>query len=162
MTYLVHVNDGIKDKTRSITPLVKNHKKKKRHKHDYQYWLAEPYNAARGETSLWIAVITQAVMDALSKSRNPEIQFHKREAIYWLTENNKDFIIVCLNAGLDPDYVRQKAKRAIYSPSPWRAEPGKGKRYQERKAYRERIRKECDYTLPHASAEILQCFSMAI
>lgn len=81
-------------------------------------------------------------MDALSRSRNPEVQYHKREAIYWLTENNKDFIIVCLHAGMDPDYVRQKAKRAINSPSPWRAEPGSGKRYAERKAYRERIRKQ--------------------
>lgn len=117
-------------------------KRKKRSKHDYHYWLADPFNSARGETSLWVAVITQAVMDALSKSRNPEIQKHKREAIYWLTENNKDFITVCLNAGMDPDRVRQQAKRAITSPTPWRAEPGKGKRYAERKAYREQIKKE--------------------
>ena len=26
--------------------------KRRRHKHDYQYWLAEPYNTARGEMAL--------------------------------------------------------------------------------------------------------------
>lgn len=134
--------DGTRD--HSISPPNKPpiRKKKKFHKHDYQHWLAEPYNSARGERALWIAVITQAMMDALSKSRNPELVYHKRDAIYWLFENNRDFVTVCLHAGFDPDYVRQKAKRAITSPTPWRADPGKGKRYTERKAYRERAKQQ--------------------
>lgn len=100
----------------------------------------EPHNPVRGETALWVAVITQAMMDALSNSRNPEIQFHKHEAIRWLTGQSKDFITVCHFADLNPDEVRRKAKRAIASPTPWRAEAGKGKRYQERKAYRQQAK----------------------
>jgi hypothetical protein len=89
-----------------------------------------------GETALWAAVITQALMDALSKAKNSEAQYHKHEAIRWLTNNNADFITVCLCAGFDPDYVRKRAKQAIANPLPWRAEPGKGKRYHQRRKYR--------------------------
>ncbi len=89
-----------------------------------------------GESSLWGAVITQALMDALSKARHSEASFNKDEAIRWLTSNSTDFITVCQFAGYDPDYVRKKAKKAIANPVPWRAEPGKGKRYLERREYR--------------------------
>ena len=101
-------------------------------------WLEEHYNSTKGETSLWAAVITQALMDALSKCTKTEAKHYKSEAMRWLTENSKDFIDVCLLAGLNSDYVRQKAKKSIISPSPWRAEAGKGKRYAERKKYREK------------------------
>jgi len=104
-------------------------------------WFAGPPNPTIGEKALWIAVITQAMMDALARSRNSEAQYYKHEAIHWLTENSKDFIIVCHLAELDPDYVRKQAKKALASPRPWRAEPGKGKRYEERKSYRNRIKK---------------------
>lgn len=113
---------------------------RKRSKERYLEWLTEPYNAARGETTLWIAVITQALMDALSRSHHAEARYHKHEAMRWLTENTKDFITVCLYAGLDPDYVRQNAKRTLASPTRWRAEPGQGKRYAERKAYRDKLK----------------------
>ncbi len=96
------------------------------------------FNPVRGESALWVAVITQAMMDALSKSKNKEAQYHKHEAIRWLTESSKDFIEVCLNAGLNPDDVRRKAKKAIANPTLWRAEAGAGKRYIERKTYREK------------------------
>lgn len=104
-------------------------------------WLQPPYNHVRGENSLWIAVITQAMMDALSKSRNPETQYHRHESIRWLTGNSKDFIMVCHFADMDPDYVRRKAKKAIIAPTPWRAEAGKGKRYLERRTYRQKNKK---------------------
>ncbi|MFO0389871.1 MAG: hypothetical protein ACK502_09185 [Alphaproteobacteria bacterium] len=117
-----------------------NLKKRKRNKHDYQYWLTGPYNSARGETALWVAVITQAMTDALSNSRNPETLVHKHEAIRWLTSNSNDFRTVCHYAGMDPDYVRRKAKRSIAHPTSWRAEAGKGSRYAERKAYRKKIK----------------------
>src|SRR5947208_1331494 len=94
----------------------------------------------RGETSLWVAVITQAMMDALSRCNNAEATYHKHEAIHWLTGNSRDFITVCLFAGLDPDYVRRKSKRALAAPRPWRAEAGKGKRYLERKVYRQNLK----------------------
>jgi hypothetical protein len=99
-------------------------------------FLGKTYDSTRGETALWSAVITQALMDALTRSRNPEALYSKHTAIAWLTGNSKDFIMVCLCAGFEPDYVRKKAKRAIASPQRWRAEPGKGKRYLERKKYR--------------------------
>ena len=114
--------------------------RRRRNKHDYQYWLAEPYNAVRGETALWVAVITQAMMDALSNSRNPETIACKQAAIAWLTGNSRDFHTVCHYAGMDPDYVRKKAKRSLANPTSWRAEAGKGSRYEERKAYRKKIK----------------------
>lgn len=114
--------------------------RKKKTKSDYNGWFSGPYNPVRGETALWIAVITQAMMDALSRLDNAEARYHKHEAIRWLTGNSPDFIEVCLNAGFDPAFIRKRAKRALISPMPWRAAPGKGVRYQERKAYRERTR----------------------
>lgn len=101
-------------------------------------WLEEAYNTARGETALWVAVITQAMMDALSRCKKSESRYQKHEAISWLTSNSKDFIDVCLAAGMNPDYVRLKAKKILASPLPWRAEAGKGKRYEERRKYREK------------------------
>jgi hypothetical protein len=114
------------------SPRLKN----KRKKQNSLIWLEEPYNRTRGEMALWVAVITQAMMDALSRARNAEAQYHKNEAIHWLTSNSKDFVMVCLCAGMDPDYVRRQAKRTLLKPVAWRAEAGKGKRYLERKAYR--------------------------
>jgi hypothetical protein len=103
--------------------------------------LVEPFNHARGETALWVAVITQAMMDALSKSKTPEMRYHKYEAIRWLSDNSKDFVMVCYFADMDPDYVRRKAKKSLLSPTAWRAEAGKGKRYMERKSYRNKHQK---------------------
>ncbi len=103
-------------------------------------WLNDAYNSARGETSLWVAVITQAMMDALSRCKKTESIYQKHEATRWLTSNSKDFINVCLCAGMDPDYVRRKAKNILSSPRPWRAQAGQGKRYEERRQYRENRR----------------------
>lgn len=126
----------------STKPLEKkylpNSCSKKRKNTDYLIWLQEAYNTARGETALWVAVITQAMMDALSNCKKSESQYQKHEARCWLTGNSKDFIDVCLSADMNPDYIRRKAKQALAAPLPWRAEAGKGKRYQERKKYREK------------------------
>lgn len=110
-------------------------------------WFEGPYNSVRGENALWVAVITQAMMDALNRSRHPESLYHKHAAIEWLTGGGKDFAMVCSFAGLDPNYVRRMAKKAIASPTLWRAAPGKGERYLERKAYRQRMRE------PHKEEE---------
>lgn len=114
-----------------------------RRKKERQYypWFDGPYDSARGEAALWTAVITQALMDGMSQSKNPEQRYHKQAAIQWLTSGSKDFHMVCMLAGLDSDYVRRKAKKALFSKTAWRAAPGKGSRYQERKAYRARTRK---------------------
>jgi len=87
-------------------------------------------------------------MDALSHSKSSEARYHKHEAICWLSSNSRNFIIVCHFANLDPDYVRRKAKRALIAPLAWRAEAGKGSRYLERKAYRQRQKKSEKPSLP--------------
>lgn len=118
-------------------------------------WCDGPYNSVRGESALWAAVITQAMMDALSRSRNPEQLYHKQAATQWLTGNSKDFFLVCLMAGMDPHYVRRKAKKALVSPISWRASPGQGKRYLERKSYRQRIKKEIEQPAPPADNAVV-------
>jgi hypothetical protein len=139
MTHNVHSDKCATNTTiTSISP--SGTLKTKNRKSNYDAFFLEPYNGARGETALWIAVITQAMMDALSHSKQSEAQYHKHEAIRWLSDNSKDFVEVCMSAGLDPDYVRRKAKRALVVPTLWRAAPGKGKRYLERKSYRERMK----------------------
>ncbi len=103
-------------------------------------WFEGHQSAVRGETALWVAVITQALMDALNRSKHPEHRYHKQAAIQWLTGNSRDFHWVCEMADLDPNCVRRKAKRALLSPVAWRAAPGKGARYHERKEHRQRMK----------------------
>ncbi len=130
-----HTPSIIKKHQQNPTP---SNSTKKRKNTSSVMWLEEAHNSARGENSMWVAVITQAMMDALSKCKKAESKYQKHEAIRWLSDNSKDFIDVCLYAGLNPDYVRRKAKKTITSPTPWRAEAGTGKRYQERKKHREK------------------------
>lgn len=129
--------------------VIKQKKNTKKPKLSPIDFLGKSYDSTRGETALWSAVITQALMDALSKSRSAEALYHKHTAIAWLTGNGKDFTMVCLCAGFDPDYVRKKAKRAITCPQRWRAEPGKGKRYLERKKYRNKNGNAENISAPH-------------
>ncbi|MEQ1706626.1 MAG: hypothetical protein ABL867_11745 [Rickettsiales bacterium] len=126
----------------SHTPPTSDYKNSSHKKHSTEsfIWLEKACNSARGEMALWVAVITQAIMDARSRCKKSESIYQKHEAICWLTGGSKDFNDVCLCAGLNPDYVRHKAKKIITSPEPWRAEAGKGKRYNERKKYREKQR----------------------
>jgi len=108
-------------------------------KRDYELF-PERHNPVAGERAMWIAVITQALMDALSKSKTPEALYFKEEAQHWLTGNSANFIMVCEMAGMHPDDIRRRAKKALASPKLWRALPGKGKRYTERKNYRQRVK----------------------
>lgn len=98
------------------------------------------HDPVKGEKAMWVAVITQAMMDALSRSNKSEDSYQRHEAIQWLTGGSKDFRTVCQLAGFDPDYIRKKAKQCLAAPRPWRAIAGTGKRYEERKAYRKRIK----------------------
>jgi hypothetical protein len=66
------------------------------------------------EQALWRAVIAQALMDATTTSRKSEQQYHRNQAINWLTSNGQDFVTVCQQAGVDPVYVRERAKEAIH------------------------------------------------
>jgi hypothetical protein len=79
-----------------------------------------PYNPVKGEMALWTAVITQALMDAGSQSAKPEAQHDKAKATRWLLGNSEDFVTVCLNAGLEPKVIRQKAMAAIERGCVWR------------------------------------------
>lgn len=81
---------------------------------------AGAYDPVKAEKALWAAVITQALMDAGSESRKPEARHEKAKAIRWLLGNSEDFITVCQNADLDPQYVRGKAKAAIERGCVWR------------------------------------------
>lgn len=94
----------------------------------------EVFNPVRAETALWTAVITQALMDAGCESKKPEAQHDKAKAIRWLTGFSDDFITVCLNAGLDPEYVCQQSKKALARGCAWR-----------RGLYEQRIQKRAYY-----------------
>jgi len=130
------------DRINPSVPTSSKPLKLKRTKIKYYDIFPERHDPVRGETAVWVAVITQALMDALSKSQNSEALHFKHEATTWLTSNSQNFIMVCTLAGFDPNYIRRKAKRALVSPKSWRAEAGKGNRYAERKAYRKRCREQ--------------------
>lgn len=136
MTQDAYPHDQAKHASTELAALPPRSKRHRRRKLKPLDWLSELNLPVRGEMALWVAVITQAMMDALSNAKTSEARFHKHEATNWLTGNSKNFITVCHHAGLDPDYVRRKAKRALASPRRWRAEPGKGSRYHERRARR--------------------------
>lgn len=86
---------------------------------------SDPYNPVRGETALWQAVITQALMDASTNSVKPDARYIRHNALNWLLSRGKDFVTVCHNAGLEPEDVRRKAVEALKRGCKWRAEPEK-------------------------------------
>lgn len=87
--------------------------------------LHDDHISVRGETALWRAVLTQALMDAGSNSHKQEMQRARRQAIEWLLTSEEDFVTVCLYAGLNPAYVRVKAKEAMLNGCKWRNDPVK-------------------------------------
>ena len=84
------------------------------------------------EPGLWRAVITQALMDAASRSRKSEAKRSRLDALKWLLSDNNDFEAVCDNAGFDPDYVRTRAREALGRNCEWRLPNGQGWRTQAR------------------------------
>ena len=65
----------------------------------------------------------------------------QNDAYRWFFDSRmrRDFEAWCDTAGYDPDYVREQAQKIRETGLPeWRAAPGKGARYEERKAYREK------------------------
>lgn len=91
-----------------------------------------PTRIADYEPGLWRAVITQALMDAASKSRKGEAKRTRADALDWLLNNTTDFIAVCDNAGFDPSYVRTRAKQALARGCEWRLPNGQGWRTRGR------------------------------
>lgn len=84
------------------------------------------------EPGLWRAVITQALMDAASKSHKYTARRSKKAALQWLLGDSPDFESVCDNAGFDPDYVRTRARIALARDCEWRLPAGLGWRTQAR------------------------------
>lgn len=97
-------------------------------RNEYDPFSPAPYDASLPEQALWRAVITQALMDAASNSKKPEAAYFRSEARHWLTENSQSFCDVCYLAGLDPDYTRRMAKKALARNCKWRNEPGQGRK----------------------------------
>ena len=64
-------------------------------------------------TSLWGAVILQALVDATTDYKRTEYRIEKKKSTEWLLEATSDFISVCQMASMSPKYVRDKAKEII-------------------------------------------------
>ena len=75
--------------------------------------------------SLWRAVITQALMDAGSRSSKPHMRVARAHAISWLSGVSPEFYTVCSLAYMDPYYVKTKAKEAMARGCSWRKEENK-------------------------------------
>lgn len=61
----------------------------------------------------------------------------KDNARRWFYDRGSDLAFFCELAGYDPDYVRRIARRVeLHGLPQWRAEAGKGKHYEARKATR--------------------------
>lgn len=64
----------------------------------------------RREISLWKGVILQALVDLKSRSKKKMAKVNRVKSILWLNLQNKDFLIACSYADLDPLYVWEKAQ----------------------------------------------------
>ena len=67
------------------------------------------------EQRMFLNVITQAVHDAAYKGYDRYYEYHRDQAIAWLTSNSQDFRTICVLADLDPDYTYLKMTKAIKS-----------------------------------------------
>ena len=83
------------------------------------------------ETSLWVAVLTRAVLDAvkgpprldMSKRANISHKNHytydRDQARHFFMEGGKHFKNVCEMAGRNPDYVQQKIRKILLRKDGW-------------------------------------------
>lgn len=81
-----------------------------------------------GEQGLWRAVIMQALTDAGSQSKKMEAKFHRAQAIAWFSKRNPDFQLVCALAGMEMEYVFERAHAAIRKDCKWRKDPNKNQK----------------------------------
>jgi len=63
-----------------------------------------------GDQRLWIAVIAQALMDAVNQSSEPHVTDQAR---LWFERGGSNFRFVCASALKDPAEIRTKALKAI-------------------------------------------------
>lgn len=69
------------------------------------------------EQALWLAVIQQMVMDAMTGINRPMQQRDKQDAITQLTTDNDDMRILCDYAGLDWQSLQRFCRRFFCSSS---------------------------------------------
>lgn len=81
-----------------------------------------------GEQGLWRAVIMQALTDAGSQSKKMEAKFHRAQAIAWFSKRNPDFQLVCSLAGMEMEYVFERAHAAIRKDCKWRKDPNENQK----------------------------------
>lgn len=115
--------------------------------HTHYHQETNPYWFADHEPGLWRAVITQALMDAASQSRKSEAKRSRSAAMDWLLSNDSDFEYVCDNAGLDPDYVRTRARRALEQGFNWRLPNGEGWRTKAKLAALQALEEASQHTV---------------
>jgi len=60
---------------------------------------------------LWFAVLRQALEDAFTYSGANIAGYERQAARDFVKERNKDFDIVCENAGFNPDYIWNKVDK---------------------------------------------------
>tara|TARA_B100001123_G_scaffold442090_1_gene584828 strand:- start:175 stop:642 length:468 start_codon:yes stop_codon:yes gene_type:complete len=88
--------------------------KRARHSADFEDYLnPHPLDLCRHEASLWRAVITQALTDALSYSEKSETAQERFEAIDWLCGLSRDYRQVCDYGNLDPVWVHRQIHRFL-------------------------------------------------
>jgi hypothetical protein len=72
----------------------------------------EPTEQKKPETKLWRAVLGQVVYDAFGPDRYDTLPKDRNEAINFLKDyTNEDFIVLCENAGFDPEYIKRKVRK---------------------------------------------------
>ena len=68
---------------------------------------------SKAERALWRAVILQAFVDCLTKSKRAEDKLARYSARSWLLDMCQYFKMVCYIAGYNPYTIRRQAKRFI-------------------------------------------------
>ena len=85
------------------------------------------------EISLWRAVILQATLDCLTQSSRTENIKSRKDAQSWFNIKNRNFIMVCNFAELNPCFVIHRVKYALKNQKEWRraCDIGKGVQFIE-------------------------------
>jgi hypothetical protein len=91
----------------------------------------EKYPSARGEISLFRAVIMQAITDCYTLSKRTEDANARYDAVEWFKLDNYDFLKICRYADMDPEFVLSKAKDSISNGCIWRKNCPKEKKLKE-------------------------------
>ena len=63
------------------------------------------------EKALWKAVILQAFIDLQTNSKKKIAKTFRTKALFWFNIKNKNFVNACNCAGLDPNFVLDKASK---------------------------------------------------